>query len=98
MRHFGTDAPEYFCFQIGEAETVYKIPLAASLSVKVLTEMHEAEQRGELFTFQLELLRKYIGHDIDEMSVGTVTDILRAWLLDSDSAGASVGESSASSE
>ena len=31
MRKFGVDAPKMFCFQLEGDDTVYKMPLAASM-------------------------------------------------------------------
>lgn len=92
MRKFGTDAPEFFVFQIEGSEEVYKIPLAASMPSKVLLDL-----RGD-FASQVEMLRKYMGDIVDEISATTLSDILKAWSEESRGQGASVGESEALSD
>ena len=98
MRHFGTDAPEFFVFKIGDSEKLYKIPLAASMPMSDLMYMEEAVSDRERFKAQYEILKKYAGDVVDELPAGTISEILQAWLDESNGVGASVGESSASSE
>ena len=37
MRKFGTDAPEFLEFTLGDSEKVYKMPLAASMPMDMLS-------------------------------------------------------------
>ena len=92
MRKFGTDAPEFFTFQLEGSEEVYKIPLAASMPSKHLFMMKGG------FEAQVEMLRVYMGDVVDELSAGTLADILEAWSTNTKEQGASVGESSALSD
>ena len=92
MRVFTKDAPQFFSFQMEGSETVYKIPLAASMPTKTLKLIDNG------FDSQVEMLREYIGDDVDEMPAGMVKDIMTAWMDASKEQGASVGESKASSE
>lgn len=87
MRQFTKDAPDLFIFQIEGSEKTYKIPLAASMPVKTLMKMQYGLEG------QVEILEKYMGSDIDELTVTEVTAILKAWSDASTNQGASVGES-----
>lgn len=90
MRKFGTDAPEFFCFQLGSNKKVYKIPLAYSLANKELFALEEAE--GD-YKKQLEWLRAYMGDAVDTLTVRDTGGIFDAWREESEKAGAAVGES-----
>ena len=92
MRKFGTDAPEFFTFLVGDSDKVYKIPLAASMPMKVLLNM------GGSFESQVEMLRIYMGDAVDDLTASTLSDILKAWSDESRGVGASVGESEALSD
>lgn len=93
MRTFAKSGTSYFEFQLEGEEQVYKIPLAADMPMTVLNDMYEASNTGDRFMSQVEMLRKYMGDVVDELSAGTLSDILRAWSDESTRAGASVGES-----
>jgi hypothetical protein len=93
MRTFPKSGTSYFEFQLEGEEQVYKIPLAADMPMTVLNDMCEASNTGDRFMSQVEMLRKYMGDVVDELSAGTLSDILRAWSDESTQAGASVGES-----
>lgn len=93
MRTFPKSGTSYFEFQLEGEERVYKIPLAADMPMTVLNDMYEALNTGDRFMSQVEMLRKYMGDVVDELSAGTLSDILRAWSDESTQAGASVGES-----
>lgn len=95
MRRFATDAPEFFLFQLGDDETVYKIPLAASMTIGDLKDL---DASGNDFLAQVNWLSKFIGDTVNDLTVGDVSGILKAWREESYGQGASVGESSASSE
>lgn len=92
MRQFTTDAPEFFSFQLEGSDKVYKIPLAASMPVKVLLSIDGSLQS------QMAMLEKYMGDAAGELSASTVGEILKAWSQASKDQGASVGESKASSD
>ena len=92
MRKFGTDAPQFFAFQLEGDDTVYKIPLAASMPMKVLLNM------GTGIETQVEMLRTYMGDAVDDIPIGVLSDILKAWSAESTGQGASVGESKALSD
>lgn len=92
MRRFGTDAPEFMAFQIADSEEVYKIPLAASMPSKSLLKINGS------FESQIEMLRDFMGDVVDELSAGTLNEILKAWSAASKDQGASVGESKALSD
>lgn len=92
MRKFNTDAPEFFSFALGDSATIYKIPLAASMPVTKLMKMENG------FAEQIEVLRDYIGDVVDDMTAGTVSEILKAWSEESRDGGATMGESSALSD
>lgn len=90
MREFGKDAPEFFCFKLEGEETVYKIPLAASMTNKQLAELDEI---GQSVSRQMEWLRQFIGDKVEDMQVSTTSEIFRAWGEESKKQGASAGES-----
>ena len=94
MRKFGTDAPEFMAFTLGDGETVYKLPLAASLPMPTLIEMDDAAAKGdaEALRFQFELLRRYIGDAADGLTGGDVRAIYQAWNEESLNQGATPGE------
>ena len=93
MRTFPKSGTSYFEFQLEGEERVYKIPLAADMPMTVLNDMYEASNTSDRFMSQVEMLRKYMGDVVDELSAGTLSDILRAWSDESTQAGATVGES-----
>lgn len=93
MRTFAKSGTSFFEFQLEGEEQVYKIPLAADMPMTVLNDMYEASNTSDRFMSQVEMLRKYMGDVVDELSAGTLSDILRAWSDESTRAGASVGES-----
>ena len=92
MRKFGKNETEYFEFQLEGSDKVYKIPLAAHMPYKTLQELSRKADTDERFDVQVEMLRKYMGDTVDELTAGTLSDILSAWGTESMSAGASVGE------
>lgn len=92
MRKFG-EAAEYFEFQLEGTDEIYKIPTAASMPVKKLLEMQKAQNNGDLFEYQLEMLAEYMGDVVYSLSAGTIGSILRAWAASTNEAGASLGES-----
>ena len=98
MRKFGKEAVEYFQFQLEGSDVVYKIPLAASLPAGELMDLQEANENDEGFRSQYEMLRKYMGDAVENLTVSTVGDILSAWAEESSNQGASPGESQALSD
>ena len=94
MRAFGTDAPEFMSFTLGDEETVYKLPLAASLPMSVLLEMGEAASKGDSAAMrcQFDVLRRYMGERADELTAGQVREIFTAWTEESSKQGANPGE------
>lgn len=95
MRRFGVDKPELMEFQLGDNEKVYTLPLAASMPATLILEMSESSKKGEeeLFRFQVEMLSRYIGDAVDELTAGDIRNILLAWQAESTGQGAEVGES-----
>ena len=94
MRAFGKDAPEFLSFTLGDGEEVYNLPLAASMPMKTLIELEEATAKGsaESLRYQMELLRRYVGDKVDELTAGDVTAIYQAWTEESAKQGATAGE------
>ena len=93
MRTFGKELTEYFEFQLEDDEKVYRIPLAAAMPFGLLDEMSKAANTEDRFTAQVNMLRKYMGDVVDDLPVGVLSDILKAWGEESTKAGASMGES-----
>ena len=93
MRKFGTDAPEFLSFQLGESDKVYKIPLAASMTYAEIRSLQKAEASGDSFGAQVDILRTYMGDIVDGLEVGVLSDILLAWQEESQKQGAEPGES-----
>ena len=98
MRKFGKEAAKVFEFQIEGSEKVYAIPLAASLPSAELLQLQEADEKGEGFLAQREMLRKYMGDIVDNLSVATLGEILKAWAEESTAQGEDPGESQALSD
>lgn len=93
MRKFGSKDIEYFIFQLEGDDTVYRVPVAASIPFSILNKMNDTKETGEGFIAQVDMLRKYMGDVVDELPTGTLSEILLAWSEESKKAGASVGES-----
>lgn len=93
MRKFGVDAPKMFCFQLEGDETVYKIPLAASMPLSKTLALSKARGKNEQIEKQIEILAEYMGDVVYTLPTGVVSDILLAWSNESTEQGASVGES-----
>ena len=93
MRNFGSSEVNYFEFQIEGSEKVYRIPLAANMPFMILKEMNDTAGTGDGFIAQIDMLRKYMGDVVDDLSAGILSEILLAWSEESKNAGASVGES-----
>ena len=94
MRKFGTDAPEFMEFTLGDDETVHRLPLAASMPMQTLIELQEASAKGSAATlkYQMGLLRRYIGDVADELKAEDFRAIFDAWALESAKQGATAGE------
>lgn len=95
MRRFGTDAPEFFCFQIGSSDDVYKIPLSASMCSKDVVAFNDIDGN---FYRQMEWLRRFIGDVVDELTAADANAIVTEWLKASSDQGATAGESTALSD
>ena len=93
MRTFGKSLTEYFEFQLEDDENVYRIPLAAAMPFSLLDRMSKAADTEDRFTAQVDMLRKYMGEVVDDLPVGVLSEILKAWGEESTRAGASMGES-----
>lgn len=93
MRTFGKELIEYFEFQLEGDEKVYRIPLAAAMPFSLLDRMSKAADTEDRFTAQVDMLRKYMGDVVDDLPVGVLSEILKAWGEESTRAGASMGES-----
>lgn len=98
MRKFGKEAAKVFEFLLEGSEKIYGIPLAASLPSGELFDLQKAEEKGEGFLAQREMLRKYMGDIVDELTVTTLEDILKAWAEESRAQGEDPGESQALSD
>lgn len=94
MRQFKVDAPEFFCFQIGDDEKVYKIPLATSMTTDDMIEFGNCDT----FEKQVKWLEKYIGDIVHDLPAGVTADITKAWSQANTRAGVTEGESSALSD
>lgn len=94
MRKFGNDALEFMAFTLGDDETVYELPLAASLPFETLIELQDASDKGgaESMRCQMALLRRYMGDAAGELTAAQVTEIYRAWTEESAKFGATAGE------
>lgn len=92
MRTFGESNVKRFEFKLEGSDRIYGIPLAADMPYSILDRMRNASAE-ESFPAQVDMLRKYMGNVVDELTVGTLSDILRAWSEESNKTGASVGES-----
>ena len=90
MRTFGKNISEYFEFQLEGDETIYRIPLAGSMSNRELITFKNTDGDYEK---QVEWLRHFIGDTVDDLTPAQTGEILRAWSEDTGKQGASVGES-----
>lgn len=93
MRTIGVKTVGSFEFKLENNDTVYKVPFAADLPYSVLQQIRETVNTDDRFPAQVEMLRKYMGDVVDDLSAGTLSEILTAWGEESMEAGASVGES-----
>lgn len=93
MRTFGTKITNFFEFKLEGYDTVYRIPLAPEVPYTILNKLYAESASRESFNKQIEMLRKYMGDVVDELSAATLTDILQAWMEESNSTGITVGES-----
>lgn len=95
MRRFGTDKPQFFCFNIGESDKVYKMPLAASLPAKEILAMQKAYKTSDedAFEYQCSMIEHYVGDTYSELTANDIGEIFKAWNEESTRIGASVGES-----
>lgn len=94
MRKFGTDAPQFFVFQLGDNEKTYKIPTLTSMTVKEIEAMDDADKNGEGWKWQLDFLRKHMGKaTVDSLPSGVANEILKEWGKSSKDYGVTTGES-----
>ena len=98
MRKFGNDAPEFMSFTLGNSKKVHKMPLAASMPMSVavrfaeIAALDDDAQGAESARLQLDLLRRYIGEEADELTSAQVAEIFNAWAEESNDQGATPGE------
>lgn len=98
MRKFGNDAPEFMSFTLGSSKKVHKLPLAASMPMSVAVRFAEIAamdgdaQGAESAKLQLELLRRYVGDEADDLTSAQVAEIFEAWAEESNDQGATPGE------
>lgn len=90
MRKFGKDSPEFFAFQIEGSEKTYKIPLAASMTIKQIKAFQTA---GDDFFEQIEWLKEFMGEVVEDLTASETSAILHAWAEASKEQGATAGES-----
>jgi hypothetical protein len=101
MRTFKTDKPEVFAFKLDASDTVYELPLLASMPLSMSMLLTEAEKekdpdacQAKTFEAEVAIIRRYCGDAIlDEVGSATVGEIVTAWLEASGIGGASAGES-----
>lgn len=94
MRTFGEKSRiQYFEFKLEGDDKIFRIPLAAHMPFNMLNEMRAAADTDESFPAQVNMLRKYMGDAVDDLSAGVLSEILTAWGEESINAGATVGES-----
>jgi hypothetical protein len=103
MRNFGSKIPKYMEFTLFEEDEVYKVPLIGSMKPKEILHMQKdmkaiGKTEESQLEYELDFFRKYIGDAVDELSMSDLGELWQAWLKESSSNGATVGESSASSE
>lgn len=89
MQVFGADV-DFFQFQMEGEDTVYKIPLATSMTNKEVLAFRDADNDYEK---QIAWLRSYIGDIVDDLTVKQTINIIKAWSDASSVGGVSVGES-----
>lgn len=92
MRKFEKTKEVFFEFQIEGSKKVYKVPVAASMPITEMLYLKEQDAKGKGLEAQIEMLRKYMGDVVDELTSEMVTEILREWAKESQDFGASVGE------
>ena len=94
MRTFGTDSPRFMVFKLGDDETTYRLPLAASMPMTDLLALSDAANKGgaHVLRAQLDLLRKHIGDRAETMTASEVAEVFIAWNEESASDGARVPE------
>jgi len=98
VRKFGNDSPEFMEFTIGKSKKVYRMPLAASMPMSVAVKFAEIAtldddaQGAESAKLQLNLLRRYVGDEADELTSAQVAEIFNAWAEESNAQGATPGE------
>ena len=98
MRKFGTDSPEFMEFTIGKSKKIHNLPLAASMPMSVavrfaeIAALDEDAQGAESAKLQLELLRRYVGEEAEQLTSGQVAEIFNAWAEESNAQGATPGE------
>ena len=90
MRKFGKDSPEFFAFQIEGSEKTYKIPLAASMTIRQIKAFEKTE--GGLYE-QIEWLKEFMGDVVEDLTASEASAILHAWAEASKEQGATAGES-----
>lgn len=90
MRKFGKELTKYFEFQLEDDETIYRIPLAGSMTNRELIAFKNTN--GD-YESQIEWLRTYMGDAVDDLTPAQTGEILRAWSEDTREQGATVGES-----
>lgn len=92
MRKFEKTKQVFFEFQIEGSKKVYKVPIAASMPITEMLYLKEQDAKGKGLEAQIEMLRKYMGDVVDELTSEMVTEILREWAKESQDIGASAGE------
>lgn len=94
MRHFGRKIPQYMEFTLGDDETIYKMPLAASMTADMVAKYEPAFTKGDnRYQAQVDMLRDFLGDIAGTLTSEEINEILSAWAEESLAQGASVGES-----
>lgn len=101
MRAFGTDAPDFMAFRLGDGETVYRLPLAHCLPMtvncrfaEVAAEKDRSVQEAMAQRLQVEILTDYLGAEaVEGITAAQANEIFSAWQEESrKAAGVSAGE------
>lgn len=98
MRSFCKDRPEVMSFTLGNSKKVYTMPLASSMPIDMVLRASEIQSLSgdakahESLKFQRDLVGRYIGDKVHELSAGEVQEIFAGWAEESKLGGATLGE------
>lgn len=99
MRKFATDAPDIMAFTLGDDETVYKMPLPASMPFKFTIALADVAamddgdaKNAAALKAEHAILREYIGDAADMLTARQVGEIFGAWNAEAERRGENAGE------